>query len=162
MSSNIYRTINSNHSLPIFENVLNRNFKPVVANQAWVSDITYIRTRSGWLYLAAVLDLYSRKVVGWAMAPTMPAELACISLQLAICQRCGYKVHINVDEEGLIKAIAYSAGNVHDSITSLPYLGEMNQRLMRTAPIKAKYTLIGSQSEVLKIGSSSALTEIAL
>jgi len=60
--------------------VLNRNFKPVAANQAWVSDITYIRTRSGWLYLAAVLDLYSRKIVGWAMAPTMPAELVCTAL----------------------------------------------------------------------------------
>jgi transposase InsO family protein len=44
-------------------------------NQAWVADITYIRTRSDWLYLAAVLDLFSRKVVGWAMAPNMPAEL---------------------------------------------------------------------------------------
>ncbi|MEY3882464.1 MAG: hypothetical protein RIQ94_3260 [Pseudomonadota bacterium] len=49
-------TTDSNHSLPIFENVLNRKFKPLAANQAWVSDITYIRTRSGWLYLAAVLD----------------------------------------------------------------------------------------------------------
>ena len=67
--------------------MLNRNFKPVAANQAWVSDITYIRTRSGWLYLAAVLDLYSRKIVGWAMAPTMPAELVCTALQLAISQR---------------------------------------------------------------------------
>ena len=57
-------TTDSNHSLPIFENILNRNFKPVAANQAWVADITYIRTRSGWIYLAAVLDLYSRKIVG--------------------------------------------------------------------------------------------------
>ena len=73
-------TTDSNHSLPIFENILNRNFKPVAANQAWVSDITYIRTRSGWLYLAAVLDLYSRKIVGWAMAPTMPVELVCSAL----------------------------------------------------------------------------------
>ena len=80
-------TTDSNHSLPIFENILNRNFKPVAANQAWVSDITYIRTRNGWIYLAAVLDLYSRKIVGWAMAPTMPAELVCTALQLAISQR---------------------------------------------------------------------------
>ena len=52
-----------------------------------MSDITYIRTRSGWLYLAVVLDLYTRKVVGWAMAPTMHAELVCAALQLAIAQR---------------------------------------------------------------------------
>jgi len=52
-----------------------------------VCDITYIRTSSGWLYLAAVLDLYSRKIVGWAMAPEMPATLVCTALQLAIAQR---------------------------------------------------------------------------
>ncbi len=80
-------TTDSKHNLPVFDNVLNRQFKPAAANQAWVSDITYIRTRSGWLYLAAVLDLYSRKVVGWAMAPNMPAELVCSALQMAICQR---------------------------------------------------------------------------
>jgi transposase InsO family protein len=80
-------TTDSKHSLPVFDNVLDRQFTPAAANQAWVSDITYIRTGSGWLYLAAVLDLYSRKVVGWAMAPTMPAELVCTALQMAICQR---------------------------------------------------------------------------
>lgn len=80
-------TTDSKHNLPIFDNVLDRQFTPAAANQAWVADITYIRTRSGWLYLAAVLDLYSRKVVGWAMAPTMPAELVCTALQMAICQR---------------------------------------------------------------------------
>jgi putative transposase len=55
--------------------------------QVWVADITYIRTRSGWVYLTAVLDFYSRKMVGWAMAPTMPAELVCSALQMAITQR---------------------------------------------------------------------------
>jgi len=80
-------TTDSKHALPVFDNVLNRQFTPAAANQAWVADITYIRTRSGWLYLAAVLDLYSRKVVGWAMAPNMPAELVCSALQMALCQR---------------------------------------------------------------------------
>ena len=50
-------------------------------------DITYIRTRSGWLYLAAVLDLHSRKIVGWAMSKAMPATLVCAALQMAIVQR---------------------------------------------------------------------------
>ncbi len=80
-------TTDSRHDLPVFENVLNRQFAPEQPNQAWVADITYIRTRSGWLYLAAVLDLFSRKVVGWAMAPNMPAELVCTALQMAIAQR---------------------------------------------------------------------------
>jgi putative transposase len=80
-------TTDSKHNLPVFENVLDRQFTPATANQAWVSEITYIRTGSGWLYLAAVLDLYSRKVVGWAIAPTMPADLVCTALQMALCQR---------------------------------------------------------------------------
>jgi len=89
-------TTDSRHHLPVYDNVLDRGFKPAQPNQAWVSDITYIRTRSGWLYLAAVLDLHSRKLVGWAMAPTMPAELVCAALQMAICQRApepGLVVH---------------------------------------------------------------------
>jgi len=80
-------TTDSKHDLPIAENVLNRQFQPARPNAAWVADITYIRTRSGWLYLAAVLDLYSRKIVGWAMAPNMAAELVCAALQMAITQR---------------------------------------------------------------------------
>jgi putative transposase len=80
-------TTDSKHALPISPNVLNRQFNPARPNQAWVADITYIRTRSGWLYLAVVLDLFSRKVVGWATAPDMQATLVCRALQLAIVQR---------------------------------------------------------------------------
>ncbi|KPU59421.1 integrase core domain protein [Pseudomonas fluorescens] len=80
-------TTDSNHDLPIAENILRRQFDPTAPNKAWVADITYIRTHSGWLYLAVVLDLFSRKIVGWAMAPNMPAELVCSAMQLAIAQR---------------------------------------------------------------------------
>ena len=80
-------TTDSKHDLPIAENVLNRQFEPEAVNTAWVADITYIRTRSGWLYLAVVLDLFSRKIVGWSMAPNMPAELVCSAMQLAVVQR---------------------------------------------------------------------------
>jgi transposase InsO family protein len=80
-------TTDSKHALPISPNVLNRQFNPSRPNLAWVADITYIRTRSGWLYLAVVLDLFARKVVGWAMAPDMQATLVCRALQLAIVQR---------------------------------------------------------------------------
>ena len=79
-------TTDSKHELPISPNVLARQFNPTHPNQAWVSDITYIRTRSGWLYLAVVLDLFARKVVGWAMASDMQATLVCRALQVAIAQ----------------------------------------------------------------------------
>ena len=80
-------TTDSRHGLPIADNVLNRHFTPATANAAWVSDITYIRTRSGWLYLAAVLDLYSRQVVGWAMQSQMHADLVLQALLAAVWRR---------------------------------------------------------------------------
>jgi putative transposase len=80
-------TTDSRHGLPVAPNVLQRQFTPAKPNTAWVSDLTYIRTRSGWLYLAAVMDLYSRKIVGWAMAPSMPAQLVCDALSMAIASR---------------------------------------------------------------------------
>ena len=80
-------TTDSKHTMAVSPNVLNRQFEQALPNQVWVADITYIRTRSGWLYLAAVLDLHSRKIVGWACAPAMPAALVCAALQMAIAQR---------------------------------------------------------------------------
>jgi len=80
-------TTDSNHDLPIAENLLNRHFNPSKPNHTWTSDITYIHTRSGWLYLAAVMDLYSRKVIGLAMSPTMHTELVSRALLMAIGQR---------------------------------------------------------------------------
>jgi putative transposase len=89
-------TTDSQHGLAVADNVLARQFNPSKADQAWVCHITYIQTRSGWLYLAAVLDLYSRKIVGYAMSPRMPADLVCTALQLAIQTRqpaAGLVVH---------------------------------------------------------------------
>ena len=89
-------TTDSKHNLPIATNILAWQFNPGAPNVAFVTDITYIRTATGWLYLAMVLDLYSREVVGWAMAPSMPAELVCEALQMAIDHRrpaAGLVVH---------------------------------------------------------------------
>ena len=80
-------TTDSRHNLPTAANVLDRQFQPAGPNQAWVSDITYLRTRSGWLYLAAVMDLFSRKIVGWAMAPMMTSDLVLQALVAAAWRR---------------------------------------------------------------------------
>lgn len=80
-------TTNSNHKKPLFENVLNRQFTMSRPNQAYASDITYIHTQEGWLYLAVVIDLFSRKVVGWSMSSRMTANLVCDALRMAIWQR---------------------------------------------------------------------------
>ena len=83
-----YRTTtNSNHKQPVFENLLNRQFSVNHPNQVYASDITYIWTQEGWLYLAVVLDLYSRKVVGWSMSSRMKVQLVCDALMMAVWQR---------------------------------------------------------------------------
>jgi len=77
-------TTDSLHRLPLADNRLDRRFRWVAPNQAWASDITYVRTERGWLYLAAVMDLHSRKLIGWATSDSMPASLVCEALQMAI------------------------------------------------------------------------------
>ncbi len=81
------RTTDSRHALPVAENVLGRQFDPKAANEVWVADITYIPTREGWLFLAVVEDLYSRKVVGWSMAATMESRLVVDALEMAVKRR---------------------------------------------------------------------------
>lgn len=80
-------TTNSKHNLPVAPNLLEQNFEASHPNQKWVSDLTYIWTNEGWLYLAVVLDLYSRMVVGWAMGERMTASLVSDALQMAIWRR---------------------------------------------------------------------------
>lgn len=80
-------TTNSNHSLPVAQNLLQQAFTAARANQVWVGDITYIATDEGWLYLAVVLDLFSRKVVGWSMSDRMTATLVCDALRMALFRR---------------------------------------------------------------------------
>jgi putative transposase len=80
-------TTDSNHDLPVAENLLDRQFDPASPNEAWVADITYIPTGAGWLYLAAVEDLYSRRVVGWSMAEHLESRLVVDALALAVERR---------------------------------------------------------------------------
>lgn len=76
-------TTNSKHDLPVQENVLNQEFTASKPNEKWVTDITYIPTLEGWLYLASVMDLYSRKIVGWHMSDRMTKELVLQALKQA-------------------------------------------------------------------------------
>ncbi len=80
-------TTDSKHHLPVAPNLLNRDFSATQPNQKWVGDITYIWTNEGWLYLAVVIDLYSRAVIGWSIQPTMSRELVCDALAMALQRR---------------------------------------------------------------------------
>jgi len=80
-------TTDSNHDLNIYPNLLNRQFNVEEPNQAWVSDITYIWTLEGWVYLSSVMDLFSRKIVGWSLSSHMKKELSIQALNMAIISR---------------------------------------------------------------------------
>ena len=104
-------TTNSKHNLPVAPNILSRRFYADRPNQVWVADITYIPTREGWLYLAAIVDIYSRKVVGWAMDERMTSDLVIKALNMAIYQRRPGKGLIHHSDRG-----CQYAGNLYQNI----------------------------------------------
>jgi len=123
-------TTNSNHSLPVAENLLQQDFTADAPNQVWVGDITYIGTDEGWLYLAVVLDLFSRKVVGWSMSDRMTATLVCDALKVALFRRkrprgvimhtdrgsqyCSREHRDLLDANGLVASMS-AKGNCYDN-----------------------------------------------
>ena len=80
-------TTDSKHTLPVAANLLDRNFAPAAPNQAWSADITYVWTDEGWLYLAVVLDLFNREIVGWSIKPRMTADIVTDALTMAWFRR---------------------------------------------------------------------------
>jgi putative transposase len=106
-------TTDSNHRLPVAPNVLNRDFSPEAANRVWGTDITYLWTAEGWVYLAIVIDLYSRRVVGWSMDERMTKALVIRALMMAI----------NVRRP--------SAGLIHHSDRGSQYASDAYQRLLK-------------------------------
>jgi putative transposase len=80
-------TTDSNHSLPLYPNLVNRQFNVETPNKVWVADITYVWTLEGWLYLASIMDLFSRKIVGWSLGKTLKKELTLEALSMAMDTR---------------------------------------------------------------------------
>lgn len=80
-------TTDSRHSMPVADNLLARNFTPAAPNRVWTGDITYIQTGEGWLYLAIVLDLFNREIVGWSIKPRMTADIVTDALTMACFRR---------------------------------------------------------------------------
>lgn len=106
-------TTNSNHTLAIAENILNRNFTADRPNRKWAADITYIPTKMGWLYLAVVMDLFSRRIVGWSMSDTIDSVLVQSAMRMALGRR-------NPD-----------AGVIHHSDRGVQYASEDFQELLK-------------------------------
>ena len=117
-------TTNSNHKKPLFKNVLNRQFTTCYPDQAYVSDITYVHTQEGWLYLAVFIDLFSRKVVGWSMSSRMTADLVCNALKMAIWQRKPKRGLIVHSDRGS----QYSSHEYRKLLTMYGCIGSMSRK----------------------------------
>lgn len=117
-------TTNSQHKQPVFENVLKRAFTVAEPDQAYVSDITYIWTQEGWLYLAVYIDLFSRRVVGWSMGSRMKARLVTDALQMALWQRrpaAGLIVHSD-------RGSQYASNTYRGLLTAHGFVGSMSRK----------------------------------
>ena len=119
-------TTDSRHSHPIAANQLQRNFTTSAPNKVWVTDITYIWTREGWLYLAAILDLYSRRVVGWSMDSCIDRGLALDALGMALKTRCPEPGLLHHSDRGVQYASAeyQSQLRTHGMICSMSRKGD--------------------------------------
>lgn len=106
-------TTNSKHQLPVYPNLLEQQFKVERPGQAWVADITYIWTSEGWLYLATIMELFSRRIIGWAMGERMTKELVITALKRAI------------------QTQAPTAGRIHHSDRGSQYASKEYQQLLR-------------------------------
>ncbi len=119
------KTTNSRHESPIATNVLNRNFEVDAPDKTWVADITYVRTHRGWLYLAVIIDLYSRRVVGWSMAEHMRTELVLNALGMALGSR-------NPHPEGLVfhsdRGSQYAAADYRNALADAGITCSMSRR----------------------------------
>ena len=154
-------TTNSNHKKPLFENVLQRQFRMAEPNKAYVSDITYIHTQEGWLYLAVVIDLFSRKVVGWSLGSRMKTSLVCNALKMAIWQRTpakGLIVHSDRGSQyasheyrGLLKmhgcvGSMSRKGDCWDNSVAESFFGSLKQERVQWRHYKTRYE---AQQDVL-------------
>lgn len=141
------RTTDSNHALPIAPNRLDQQFHAPGPNRSWVADLTYVSTEEGWLYLAVVLDLYSRRVVGYAMADHLKASLAVDALTRAIADRGGDKLagllhhsdrgvqYACGDYQAMLQAYGITAsmsrtGNCYDNAAMESFFGTLKTELI--------------------------------
>ena len=147
-------TTNSKHNRPVFDNVLDRQFVASRPDQAYVADITYIPTQEGWLYLAVVIDLFSRKVVGWSMSSRMKAELVCDALTMALWQRKpGAGLIVHSDQGAQYASHAYSQllkawrcvgsmsrkGNCWDNAVAESFFGSLKQEQVHGCHYQTRY-----------------------
>lgn len=118
------RTTESNHGLPTPPNVLDRKFTVEEPNRVWAGDVTYLPTLEGWLYLAVLLDLYSRRVIGWAMSERNDEALTLAALRMAIDQRQPEPGVVHHSDRGT----TYASGTYQDELAKRGFVCSMSRK----------------------------------
>jgi putative transposase len=118
------RTTDSHHNLPVAENVLNRQFTPTEPNKVWATDITFIWTKEGWLYLAIVIDLFSRLVVGWSMSERIDRHLVLSALDMARARRSPLAGLLHHSDRGS----QYASGDYRDALLASVMICSMSRK----------------------------------
>jgi putative transposase len=118
------RTTDSRHDLPIAPNLLDRNFLAAAPNRIWLADITYIDTDQGWLYLAAIMDLHSRRIVGWATRDHLRTELPLAALRMAIHARGAAAGLIHHSDRG----VQYASADYRKTLQSAGFRVSMSRK----------------------------------
>jgi len=131
-------TTNSRHPFPIAPNLLNRQFMASRPNQVWLADLTYIPTGEGWLYLAAIMDLHTRKIVGWSMRDHLRAELTTSALLMAIQRQRPMPGLIQHSDRG----VQYACTDYQKVIQAANIQPSMSRRgdSLDNAPMEASFT----------------------
>ena len=159
-------TTDSDHNLPVAANLLDREFTANAPNQKWVGDITYLMTSEGWLYLAVVIDLYSRAVVGWSMDSRMTADLVCDALKMALFRRgfpqgvlthsdrgsqyCSHAYRNLVDKHKL-KLSMSRRGNCWDNACAESFFHSMKVEAVQYEPIMDRETMRQAIFEYIEV-----------
>ncbi|MGI6492044.1 MAG: IS3 family transposase [Pelotomaculum sp.] len=159
-------TTNSNHDHPVAPNLLDRQFDVQQPNKVWVMDITYLATNEGWLYLAIVLDLYSRMVVGWSISKRMTKELVIDALETAIKRRnpsprlichsdrgsqyCSHAYQSLLQEHGFICSMSRK-GECQDNACAETFFHSMKVEWIYGEPLKSRYRMKKEVREYIEV-----------
>ena len=159
-------TTNSKHHLPVAENLLQQDFSASAPNQKWVGDITYLWTDEGWLYLATVIDLYSRMVVGWAMSERMTASLVCDALTMGLWRRgmpkgvimhtdrgsqyCSTIYQIMLNKHGLICSMS-GKGNCYDNACAESFFHTLKVELIHGERFTTREVMMQTIFEYIEV-----------
>jgi putative transposase len=159
-------TTDSDHEHPIAQNVLDRNFEAQRPNEKWVTDITYIWTSEGWLYLATVMDLYSRRIVGWSTADHMRTELCLDALGMALKQRTNIDGLVHHSDRGVqyasdryrdvlkaerIQCSMSRRANCWDNAVAESFFGTLKNELIYRRPWLDRESARGAISEYIEV-----------